>query len=383
MKRALHPLSRLIPLLVVSSLAACSGKPPPAVSSYANAISETEKKVRRLQERIIAGPEGPLPEWAIGPFTQGFVNGRKMEFRIRPEWNDPAGVNGWKARAFWNPALLEENGRLYIFYRTGPDLEGLDSRIALAWSDDAGLTWEDYENNPIIYPTEPWESRSVEDPRVYRHNGRYYLYYIAAQDREGGGVYADIALATSDDLLHWKKHGRVMSRDVSKGWAKSPVIPRSPYGDAVRIDGQFLMYVSERPFASSKDVEEQMIGRSNDLIHWEFEQKPFLASDEEIHSIFEVATLITDFPASDDIVGDVFYLAPDEQWQCGQVLYSKKEPTRRLDFTEYGVCSWGGKILYNGRWLYAQGWLEKDSIQLYTAPDRRGFSRKAGKPGQR
>jgi hypothetical protein len=298
-----------------------------------------------------------------------------MEFRVQPTWTDPAGVKGWQARAFWNPALIEDHARLYMVYRTGPDLEGLDSRIALAWSDDGGVTWEDYKENPIIYPTEPWESRSVEDPRIYRHDGTYYLYYMAVQNGPGGRVQVDIALATSDDLRHWKKRGRIMPRDVSGGWAKSPVIPRSPRGDAVRIDGQFLMYISERPSAGSKDVDEQMIGRSTDLINWQFEQKPFLAPDERIHSIFELATLTTGFPGSDDIVGDFFYLNPDEQWSCGEVLYSQKDPTRGLAFTDYGVCSWGGKIFYNGRWVYAQGWLEKGAIQLYTAPDRRRLAK--------
>jgi hypothetical protein len=341
-------------------------------SAAPGSVSETGQKVRHLQERILAGPSAPLPPWAIGPFSQGYVNGRKMEFRLAPTWTDPAGVKGWHARAFWNPALIEDHGRLYMVYRTGPDLEGLDSRIALAWSDDGGGTWEDYKENPIIYPTEPWESRSVEDPRLYRHDGRYYLYYMAVQDGAGGGVQVDIALATSDDLRHWTKRGRVMSRDVSGGWAKSPVIPRSPRGEAVRIDGQFLMYISERPSAGSRDVDEQMIGRSTDLIHWTFEPTPFLAPDAQIKSIFEFATLTTSLAGSDDIVGDVFYLSPDDEWRCGEVLYSVKAPTRRRGFTDYGVCSWGGKILFGGRWVYAQGWLEKGAIQLYTAPDRSG-----------
>jgi hypothetical protein len=371
MTNARNSRARLGALLAICVFTACRGGAPAQDSEYARAVSDTGKTVRKLQERILAGPEHPLPEWALGPFSQGFVDGRKMEFRIRPKWTDPARVKGWQPRAFWNPALIEENGRLYMFYRTGPDLEGLDSRIALAWSDDHGVTWAEYENNPIIYPTEPWESRSVEDPRVYRYAGKYYLYYIAAQNREGGGVYADMALATSDDLRRWTKQGRVMSRDVSKGWAKSPVIPRSPKGDAVMIDGQFLMYVSERAFASSKDVEEQMVGHSTDLIHWTFEQKPFLAPDERIDSIFELATLITDFPGSDDMVGDVFYLDPKKEMRCGQALYHLAEPTRRLAFTDYGVCSWGGKIVYDGRWVYAQGWLETGAIQLYTAPERR------------
>jgi predicted dehydrogenase/predicted GH43/DUF377 family glycosyl hydrolase len=351
----------LIAMLSMGAISACATQ----------ATSDTEIRVRALQERILAGPEHPLPGWAIGPFRQFAIDGEPASFHMDVKWDDPAGAEGWAAKAFWNPALLEQDGRLYLFYRTGPKLEGLDSRVALAWSDDGGLTWTDYEHNPIIYPTEPWEQRSVEDPRAYKYDGRYYLFYIAAQHRDSGGVYADIALAISDDLLNWKKHGRVLSREISKGWAKSPVIPRSPSGEAVKIDGEFLMYVSERPFVSRADVEEQMIGRSKDLVNWEFEQRPFLVPDStNIATIFEVATLTTNFPNSDDMVGDVFYLTPSGEWSCGEVLYDKKNPTEALDFTPYGVCSWGGKIFYRGRWLYAQGWLERDAIQIYAAPPR-------------
>jgi hypothetical protein len=343
-----------------------------------NAERETEIRVRELQESILAGLEQLLPGWAIGPFRQLVVDGAPATFRMDVQWDDPAGVSGWAANAFWNPSLLEEDGRLYLFYRTGPALEGLHSRIALAWSDDGGLTWTDYEHNPIIYPTEPWEALNTADPRVYKHDGRYYLFYQAAEPREEGGNYSHIALASSADLFTWTKHGRVMSREISKGWAKSAVIPRSPTGEAVRIAGEFLMYVSERPFVSRGDALEQMIGRSQDLVHWEFEQRPFLEPDgDEIQSIFEVATLTTDFPNSDDMVSDVFYLNARGEWACGQVLYSNHNPTEALDFTPYGVCSWGGKIFYRGQWIYAQGWLERDAIQLYAAP-RRTRDRTAG-----
>jgi hypothetical protein len=364
-------LRLVIAVLSAGALAACGSNPSSGVPAPAGAETETEMKVRLLQESILAGPKNALPDWAIGPFRTLEVGGKPATFRMDVKWKDPAGATGWEANAFWNPALLEENGRLYLFYRTGPRLEGLDSRIALAWSDDGGGTWTDYENNPILYPTESWERSSVEDPRVYRHNGRYYLFYMAAEHRPGGGVYANIAMASSDDLFTWTKHGRVMSHEVSLGWAKSPVIPRSPTGDAVRIGGEFLMFVSERPFASKRDVEEQMVGRSTDLLNWQFEQRPFLEPDgKEIESIFEVATLTTDFPGSDDMVGDVFYRNARGEWSCGEVLYNKRNPTQALDFTPYGVCSWGGKIFSRGQWLYAQGWLRRDAIQLYAAPPR-------------
>lgn len=356
-------------ILSLAAVSACGTRGVVEKEAGVQEPSETETKVQQLQESILAGPEVPLPGWAIGPFRPAEVGGKRMIFRPDLNWTDPAGIKDWQPKAFWNPALLEVDGRLYMFYRTGPSLEGLNSRIGLAWSDD-GVEWHDYERNPILYPTEAYEARSVEDPRVYSYDGRYYLFYMAVQDREEGGVYADIALATSDDLLHWEKQGVVVPRSISNGWAKSAVIPRSPTGEAVKVDGEFLMYISERPYVSDQDTVEQLIGRSSDLVHWTFEQKAFLHLDENISAIHEVASVTTGFPDSDDMVADVFYVRPDGAWGCGQVLYSQDNPSEAEGFTPYGVCSWGGKILYRGRWLYAQGWLEPESISLYAAPVR-------------
>ena len=353
-------------VLLAIPLLALAAAPLPAQD-----VSETALRVRALQERNNERPLEPLPDWALGPFHPLSVDGRAAEFRPRPDWSDPAGVPGWSPRAFWNPSLIEAEGRLYLFYRTGPTLEGLNSRIALAWSDDGGVSWTDYERNPILYPTEPWESQGVEDPRVYRLGGTYYLFYMAVQERENGdGVYVDIAYATSPDLVTWTKRGRVVPRDVSGGWAKSAVIPRSATGDAVAIDGEYLMYISERPAAGERDVDEQMIGRSRDLSRWTFEPRPFLDPRGPIHSIYEFATMTAGVPGPDAMVADVFYRTHAGDWACGQVLYRMAEPTEPVDFVEYGVCSWGGKILHDGRWLYAQGWLEPGAIQLYVAPHR-------------
>lgn len=360
--------SLLTALLATAVLfAACTGQQP-AVQNQAD--SELQNAINQLIDEITTQPDEPLPDWAIGPFQRGEVDGKPMVFRQDLDWSDPVAGDEWKPNDVWNPSLLEVDGRLYLFYRAGPELERLGSRIALAWSDDGGATWTDYENNPILYPTEDWEAASIEDPVVYKYDGTYYLFYQAAQDKPGGGVYADIALATSDDLLHWEKHGRVVPRSITKGWAKGPAIARSPDGEAVKIDGEFRMFLSELPHVGPTDVEEQMIGRSTDLVNWTFEQRPYLDPDENegIKSIYQVATAVTNFPGSDNLVLDFYYTEPDGGYGCAQALYSKDDLTKQLGFTDYGVCTWGGIIEYNGKWLFAQGWEEPEALHLYTAP---------------
>jgi predicted GH43/DUF377 family glycosyl hydrolase len=335
-------------------------------------------------------PEGPVPHWAIGPFTIGEYEGEYMIFRKELNWKDPAAPAGWKPGTFWNPTLIEKNGKLYLFYRTGPRLEGLESRIGLAWSED-GVHWQDYEHNPVIYPTEEYEGRGCEDPRIYEHEGRYYLYYNSVWDmvdrdlsiegvwkRPDGTIGVDICLAISEDLLHWEKKGVIVPRSVSRNWAKAPVIPRSPYGEAVKLNGRFMMFISERLHTGLDDSEEQVIGYSTDLVHWQFEQKTFMEPDENIRSIYEVATAVTGFPGSNDLVFDVYYRKHDNSRGCAQVLYNRNQPAKKLAFSDFGLCTWGGMIVFRDQWLFAQGWVEPEAIYLYTSPIKRPWIKVEG-----
>lgn len=355
-------------IAAVGLLSACSpSNTPTSVAEIA-----MPDVVAQLVDEITVKPAEPLPEWVIGPFGRGITGGTPMAFRKDLTWSDPTAGAVWRPRAVWNPSLIEVDARLYMFYRAGPTLEGLNSRIALAWSDDGGATWTDYEENPIIYPTESYESRSVEDPVVFKHDDSYYLFYQAVEDMPDGGVYADIALATSSDLLNWRKRGRVIPRSVTGGWAKGPAIVRSPSAEAVQIDGEFLMYLSELPMVGETDAEEQMIGRSTDLLNWSFEQTAYLDPEEipDVQSIYQVATALTDVPGSDRMVLDFFYAEPDGGYGCAQALYSMEDPTRHLAFNDYGVCTWGGIIAFQGAWLMAHGWEEPAAMHLYTAPLR-------------
>jgi predicted GH43/DUF377 family glycosyl hydrolase len=328
---------------------------------------------------------GEVPQWALGIFKIGISDGRPMIFRPDLNWAGPNAPEGWKPDKLWNPSLIVKDGKLYLFYRAGPKLEGLESRIGVAWSEN-GIDWEDYEENPVIYPTEANEVRGCEDPRIYKYGDTYYMYYNAVWDKsfqdngvtvvagkEDKWVGVDISLATSKDLFHWEKKGVVVPRSVSKNWAKAAVIPRSPDGEAVMINGQFLMFISERPYASSEDSLEQLIGYSKDLIHWEFEKRHFMLPQKDIHSIYEVATAITNFPGSDDLVMDVFHSKQDGARGCSQILYNKNNPFESISYSNYGLCTWGGMIIFKEQWIFAQGWVEPEAIYLYTAPITRSW----------
>lgn len=326
-----------------------------------------------------------VPQWAMGTFNIGISESRPMIFRPDLNWSGPNAPVGWKPDKLWNPSLIVKDGKLFLFYRAGPKLEGLESRIGLARSDN-GIDWEDYEENPVIYPTEDYEVKGCEDPKIYKYGETYYMYYNAVWDKtfqgmdtsvapgkEEGWIGVDICLATSKDLLHWEKKGIVVPRSVSKNWAKAAVIPRSPNGEAAMINGEFLMFISERPYASEEDSLEQLVGYSKDMIHWEFEKRPFMRNQVDMHSIYEVACATTNFPGSDDLVMDVFYRKDDGSRGCAQILYNKNNPYESIGFSDYGLCAWGGMIVFKDQWVFAQGWVEPEAIYLYTAPISRSW----------
>lgn len=70
---------------------------------------------------------------------------------------------------------------------------------------------------PIIEPSgEPgaFDELGVDHPKVFVHNGRFYLSYIGYD-----GVGYQSALAVSDDLIHWKKLGLFFRRgDSTNAW---------------------------------------------------------------------------------------------------------------------------------------------------------------------
>lgn len=297
------------------------------------------------------------PDWCIGPMEKLDA----MTFRKTSQWKDPTGT-GWKSGFLLNPSLIEKDGQLFLFYRAAPKVEALCSRIGLGIY-TPGQGWEDYGENPIVYPEEENEIYGVEDPKVYRLGSGYVLFYNGVSPlpreaeeklREKGlpvpSLICDVKAMVSRDLYHWERIGQVVPREVSHYWAKGAVIPRNPRGEAVRINGEYLMYLSEG--CGGK----QVVGHSADGLSWRFEETAYLDLGE-LGTICEVACAVTEY--GDDptaLVLDVFYNRPNGERAGLQALYSTREPFRPLEINQGATLCWGGLIEYRGKWAFSQGW---------------------------
>jgi beta-1,2-mannosidase len=303
------------------------------------------------------------PEWAVGPFRKD----DSLTFRQVQDWADPTGI-GWTADSIFNPSVMERDGKLYLFYRASPRKESVSSRIGVAVYDPE-TGWQDNPSNPVIYPTQDNEILGCEDPKVYQADGRYYMFYNgiwtidrseeqADQDPDVyplGDVGCDINVAVSDDLIHWEKLGLAVPYEVSQFWAKGAVIPRNAQGDAVKIGGHYLMYLSEGCGGTTH------VGRSTDMVNWTFEPQEYLDLGPLGGSLHEVACAIVDDggnTGSDGgkLVLDFFYGDTDGQFSAAQALYDVNEPFAQKAMHRGGSLAWGGLLKFGGTWMFAQGW---------------------------
>jgi predicted GH43/DUF377 family glycosyl hydrolase len=110
----------------------------------------------------------------------------------------------------------------------------------------------------VLSPQADYEKDGgVEDPRLVKFEGTYYLTYTGYNKKD-----AQLCLATSRDLRHWQRRGVIQPAykgNWNVGWTKSgAIVPQ-------KINGQYWMYF----LGTSPDKTDQMgLAYSSDLIHW-------------------------------------------------------------------------------------------------------------------
>jgi predicted GH43/DUF377 family glycosyl hydrolase len=166
---------------------------------------------------------------------------------------------GWESAGTFNPAAVARGEKIVMLYRA-QDKAGT-SRLGYAESSD-GIHFQ-RRDEPVLTPSEPYEKDGgVEDPRLVQFGGTYYLTYTGYNKKD-----AQLCLATSKDLVHWKKKGVIIP--ANKGnwnvkWTKSgAIVPQ-------KINGKYWMYF----LGTSADGKDQAgLASSRDLLQWTEETK--------------------------------------------------------------------------------------------------------------
>lgn len=101
-----------------------------------------------------------------------------------------------------NPAAIKEGNFVHLFYRA----VHVGNHSSLGYCLLNGpLQIEDRHYKPILVPEFDYELHGIEDPRIVKIEGIYYLTYTAFD-----GVNALGCLATSTDLVHFEKKGIIV-----------------------------------------------------------------------------------------------------------------------------------------------------------------------------
>lgn len=248
----------------------------------------------------------------------------------------------WESMATFNPAAVVHGDSVRVVYRaedrTGQmEIGGHTSRLGMATSGD-GFKFE-RRPEPIFYPDRDEQREhewpgGVEDPRIVETEDSTYVLTYTQWDRD----QPQLAVATSEDLLNWKKHGPIfpeIDRETKSGAILSRVEGNRLV--ATKIGGTYWMYWG---------VPNVYAATSENLVDW----TPLRDSTGALAPVLEPrdgyfdAWLVEAGPPAlhtdDGIV--VLYNAgnsseegdpslPDSTYSGGQALYSVDDPTELID----------------------------------------------------
>ncbi len=106
---------------------------------------------------------------------------------------------GFENAGVLNPAVIQEGGSTHLFYRAV--CQGNYSAIGYCRL-EGPLTIVERFDTPVLFPQADYESQGVEDPRISKIDGLFYLTYTAYD-----GINALGAYATAATLPHFEKKG--------------------------------------------------------------------------------------------------------------------------------------------------------------------------------
>jgi len=171
--------------------------------------------------------------------------------------------NWLEASAVFNPSVTVFDGRVVMLYRAlskdiprSPYESIRISTIFYAESHD-GYSFEG--RRMLLGPELPWESHSVEDPRITEVNGVYYITYTAVASIPPRPDTVHLALAVTEDFRRVSKVGLICPYNSKAGF----VFPR-------KYDGRYVLALTLNPDLPPSRVVLVHFDKLSDLLDREF-----------------------------------------------------------------------------------------------------------------
>lgn len=190
----------------------------------------------------------------------------------------------WQDLGVLNPACWYEDGTFYLLYRAAGNDEEHTIHLGLATSRD-GVHFERSFDHPVLSPSvDGPDGGCIEDPRLVNMDGYYYLTYAARTffpgqywrgDAKTYGFHPEHGpsmlntntsvtyLAVSDDLIHWKRLGRMTDSRMDN---------RDVYIFPEPVNGRYVMLSRAMEMVGPEygcDVPSIWISYSDDLLEWD------------------------------------------------------------------------------------------------------------------
>lgn len=237
---------------------------------------------------------------------------------VRSKFNPiikPNPKHEWESLKVYNPGAIFHNGKYHLFYRAMGIGKNWRSVLGYAVSED-GEHFKRF-SHPIIDkdPSNPFEVRGLEDPRITKIDDTFFMAY-AAYD----GKIPKLHISTSSDLKKWKK-GDALFKDFKftrDNWSKSGAIFPE------KINGKYWMLFNEPCI---------WLANSNNGIKWEiFLDKPFLEPRKNTSLFDNVFVEIGPPPIKTKRGWLVFYHGVNNatQYNLGFLLLDLNNPTKIL-----------------------------------------------------
>ena len=292
--------------------------------------------------------------------------------------------DGFESAGTFNPTVVKHDGKFVMLYRA-QDRHGKSS-LGYATSND-GIHFV-RRSEPVMVAEAPYETGGgVEDPRVVKIGDTFYLTYTGYNNQGGKGIHgsgpihgdAQLCLATSTDLVHWKRQGVIMPAYQGKwnvGWTKSgAIIPE-------KINGKYWMYYLAD---GANQLTQMSIAQSTDLLHWtDALDHPVLSSRPKMFDSQVVEPGPPPIMTKDGIL--LIYNGADDNnvYSTGWALFDKNDPTKVLaraqqplfapveEWEKVGqvpnVVFVEGLVRDHNRWLFYYGGADK-YIGVAAAPE--------------
>jgi len=117
-------------------------------------------------------------------------------------------------------SFVDEDGTQYVLWKNDGNCCGMTTWLYLQKVSADGLTLED-EPVQLVQNDQAWEGNLVEAPTLWKHNGKYYLFY-SANSYAGADYATGYAVADAITGPYQKPDEPLLSTDFKQGAAVGP-----------------------------------------------------------------------------------------------------------------------------------------------------------------